>query len=316
MTIIRPPRLFAIGGAHIDRRGQINVPYVPGASNPGTMREEAGGGTFNAIRSTVQRGIDISILSVRGGDPAGQTVANAIEAAGIEDFSVTFIDRATPSYTAILDEHGDVVAALADMELYDLVFDRQLRRRTVHDTVRMADAVFSDANLPDNALERLATLCDGKPLYLLAISPAKVSRAARILPRIACLFMNQREALALIGEPAGLHPMEIARALRKNGLQCAVISHGSRPVLGFLNDHIFEIDPPHVPNVVDVTGAGDAMAGATVAALLLGKPLQEAMREGLAASYLTIQTAHSAPSFSKAEFENALALVPTARTLA
>ncbi|MGH6760222.1 MAG: carbohydrate kinase family protein [Phyllobacterium sp.] len=316
MTIIRPPRLFAIGGAHIDRRGQVSVPYIPGASNPGTMREDAGGGTFNAVRSAGQRGIDIGILSVRGGDPAGETVAKAIEAAGLDDLSITFIDRATPSYTAILDEHGDVVAALADMGLYENAFDRQLRRRSVRDAVRMADAVFSDANLPANALARLATLCTGKPLYVLAISPAKVSRTESVLSRIGCLFMNRREALTLIGSTGEVQSLDLVRTLRGKGLRSAMISQGNGPVLGFLDDHIFEVDPPFVQDIVDVTGAGDAMAGATVAALMRGKPFQEAMREGLAGSCLTIQTARAAPSFNTAEFENALALVPNARILA
>ncbi|TJW70096.1 MAG: carbohydrate kinase, partial [Mesorhizobium sp.] len=29
------PRILALGGAHIDRRGQVSGVYVPAASNPG-----------------------------------------------------------------------------------------------------------------------------------------------------------------------------------------------------------------------------------------------------------------------------------------
>ena len=118
------PKILAVGGAHIDRRGQMTSPFVPGASIPGTMREDVGGGAFNALRNAVGRGAAGSLLSMRGGDAAGDTVARAIAQAGIADLSAVFLDRATPSYTALLDREGDVVAALADMALYEIAFPK------------------------------------------------------------------------------------------------------------------------------------------------------------------------------------------------
>ena len=47
--------------------------------------------------------------------------------AGIADLSAVFLDRATPSYTALLDREGDVIAALADMALYELAFPKQMQ---------------------------------------------------------------------------------------------------------------------------------------------------------------------------------------------
>ncbi len=67
--------LFAVGGAHIDRRGQVSGAYVPGTSNPGVLSEEVGGVVFNALRNAVQHGVAASLLSVRGGDAAGDNVA-------------------------------------------------------------------------------------------------------------------------------------------------------------------------------------------------------------------------------------------------
>src|SRR5688572_30232114 len=87
-------KILAVGGAHIDRRGQMTSPFVPGASIPGTMREDVGGGAFNALRTAVQRGARGAILSMRGGDAAGDTVARAIAGSGIADLSAVFLDRA------------------------------------------------------------------------------------------------------------------------------------------------------------------------------------------------------------------------------
>ena len=145
---MRSPIILGVGGAHIDRRGQVAGDFVPGASNPGAMGEDVGGGTFNALRTAVQRGATGWMMSVRGGDAAGATVARAIADAGIRDLSVTFLDRGTPSYTAILSRDGDVLAALADMGLYDLAFPKQMRRSSLRAAAGGADAILCDANLP------------------------------------------------------------------------------------------------------------------------------------------------------------------------
>ena len=307
------PKLFAAGGAHIDRRGRISGAYIAGASNPGTMREEAGGGAFNALRDAVRRGCAGTLLSMRGGDMAGEAVARAIREASIADLSATFLDRATPSYTAFVEANGDVVAGLADMGLYDLAFAKLIGRRAVRDAIAEADGVLCDANLPQAALQKLAGLAGEKPLFAVAVSPAKVVRLKPILSRIACLFMNRREAAGLSDRKADDDPAELARALAASGLASGVISAGRESVVGFDAAGAFAIDPPCPRRVADSTGAGDALAGATVAALMRGGDLREAVRDGLAAALLTVETDTVVAAYDSRAFAEALALVPEAR---
>jgi pseudouridine kinase len=309
------PKILAVGGAHIDRRGQVTGAYVPGASNPGVMAEDVGGGAFNALRNAVRRGAGGAIMSVRGGDAAGETVSRAILDAGIADLSAIFLDRTTPSYTALLDRDGDVIAALADMALYEIAFPKQLRRASFRAAVAGADALLCDANLPAEALARLAALASGKPLFAIAISPAKVVRLSEILGTLACLFMNFREAACLAGLPGDARVDEIVARLRAMGLSSAVISHGGAPTVAFDGSGTFSILPPQPRKIVDVTGAGDALAGATMVALLRGLPLGEALREGMAAAMLAVESPASAPAFSARNFTAALALVPEAEAL-
>jgi sugar/nucleoside kinase (ribokinase family) len=310
---VTKPKLFAAGGAHIDRRGRISGAYVAGASNPGIMREEAGGGAFNALRNAVGRGCAGTLLSTRGGDMAGEAVARAVREAGIADLSATFLDRATPSYTAFVEANGDVVAGLADMGLYDLAFAKLIGRRAIRDVIAEADAVLCDANLPEPALARLAGLAGAHPLFAVAVSPAKAVRLKPILSRIACLFMNRREAAALSGGRADDDPEGLARTLAASGLASGVISAGKDSVVAFDAAGAFAIDPPSPRRTADSTGAGDALAGATVAALLHGSGLREAVREGLAAALLTIETDSVISAYDGRAFAEALALVPQAR---
>jgi sugar/nucleoside kinase (ribokinase family) len=302
--------ILGIGGAHIDRRGRVAVDFVPGASNPGTMREDVGGGTFNALRNAVRRGVEGWMLSVRGGDASGETVARAIATAGIRDLSVTFLDRSTPSYTALLDRSGDVIAALADMGLYDLAFGKQLRRASVREAVSAADAVFCDANLAAEALARIPKLADGKPIFAIAISPAKATRLSGVLGALACLFLNTREAAALTGLGRDANAVDMLGRLRGLGVDRAVLSSGANAVLAFEGDEAFAIKPPAPRIITDVTGAGDALAGACAAALMRGLPFVKAVREGMAAALLALESAEAVPAFAEADFAAALRLVP------
>lgn len=306
------PKILAVGGAHIDRRGQMTSPFVPGASIPGTMREDVGGGAFNALRSAVQRGAKGAMLSMRGGDAAGDTVARAIACSGILDLSAVFLDRATPSYTALLDRDGDVVAALADMQLYDIAFPKQLRRAKVREEIAAADALFCDANIPAAGLQRLALLAEGKPVFAIAISPAKAVRLTEVLPALSCLYMNRREAAALAGMGGDDSTESIVGRLKAMGLASGVITHGHDTVIAFDASGVVSIVPPSPREIADVTGAGDALAGVMTVALLNGLPLGKALREGVAAALLAIESPTSVPALSQRAFAGALALVPEA----
>lgn len=314
--MVKSAKILAVGGAHIDRRGQVSGAYVPAASNPGTMREDVGGGVFNALRSLARLGVSASLMSMRGGDAAGETVSRAIAEAGIADLSAVFLHRTTPSYTALIDRDGELITGFADMALYDLAFPKQLRRSKVREAVAEAEAVLCDANLPATALERLVGLAAGKPVYAIAISPAKVVRLIPVLKELAQVFMNRREAMVLAGVGANATERETVDGLRCSGLRSGVVTAGDGPVLGFDEAGAFSILPPAPRKVADVTGAGDALAGATIAALLRGLALRQALREGVAAATLAIESADAVPTFTAATFAEALALVPGAQEMA
>lgn len=192
--------ILVLGGAHVDRRGRIHAETAPGASNPGSWFVEAGGGAFNAARNLARLGHTVRLIAPRGGDAEGEIVAQAALAAGVDDTPFTFLDRATPSYTAIIERDGNLVVALADMELYRLFSPRRIQQRAVREAFAATDAVVTDANLPAETVAAIAAAAraNGKPAFGIAISPAKVVRFRDALPGLSGgLFMNEAEARAL-----------------------------------------------------------------------------------------------------------------------
>lgn len=286
--------ILVLGGAHIDRRGRIDAETMPGASNPGRWIEEPGGGGFNAARSLARLGLRIAMISPRGGDAIGQRVAQAALDAGIDDRPFTFLDRATPSYTAILERDGNLVIAIADMDLYRLFTPRRLKIRAVRDAILNAGALLIDANLPADTLEALARQAQalGKPVAGIGISPAKVVRYRDCLGAMDYLFLNAAEARTLTAASPS-DPSAWPALLRNIGLKGGVVTNGSGPVIAFNHEGDFALTPPKLETLVDVTGAGDSLCAGTLSQLVKGHGLAHSLKHGVALAGLTLLSPHA-----------------------
>jgi sugar/nucleoside kinase (ribokinase family) len=282
-------KILVLGGAHIDRRGLITGETSPAASNPGRWMEEAGGGGFNAARNLSRLGFDVRIISPRGGDATGEAVAAAAIEADVQDTPFVFLDRKTPSYTAILERDGNLIIALADMDLYDLFSPRRLRVRAVRDAIAATDAILCDANLPKDTLSALGKAAkeQGKLLAAIAISPAKVVKLQDALENIDILFMNEAEARTITGHSPE-KSADWPALLREAGVRGGVVTRGSNEVIAFVGENTASLQPPVLKEVRDVTGAGDALASGFLAGHLQGENIGESLRWGTAAAAITV----------------------------
>lgn len=309
---MKDAHILVLGGAHIDRRGRISGTTVPGASNPGSWFEEPGGGGLNAACNLSRLGHAVTLISPRGGDNEGETVARAAAAAGIDDRPFVFLDRRTPSYTAIIEADGNLVIALADMDLYGLFSPRRLMVRAVRDAIQASRLILADANLPRETLTRLAAVAreQGKPLAGIAISPAKVVRFRDALPALSFLFMNEAEAVALAGSRPD-DPRDWPRLLRQQGLAGGVVTRGRKPAIAFAETMTAVLAPPEIGALGDVTGAGDALAAGFLAAFLSGVPFGACLRTGVAAAGIAVRSPFAvADDMAPEKLAAAMALVP------
>ena len=125
-------------------------------------------------------------------------------------------------------------------------------------------------------------------------NPSSMALAPRLEPlldRLDLLTCNHLEAQALtqvkIDGPAKL--ISAALILVKQGVKRAVVTFGARG-LAYADQERSLYQPARPANLVDATGAGDALAAAMIEALLRDEPIGLCLQRGLAAAALTCES--------------------------
>ncbi len=268
---------MVVGGANVDVVARPAARAEAATSNPGTISVTAGGVGRNIAEVMARLGTPVSLVSAVGGDHHGDLVVEASSDAGIDLTHLRQVDGATGAYVALLDADGELVGGVADMTAAELGPDD-----VEPALLRSADLVVLDGNLRP---ETLAAAIDAAGTVPIALDPVSVPKSARL-----------REVLAgrrLFLISAGV--AELA-ALSSDGRPDAELVWERRgPAGSTLTGPAGAVDLPalFVENVVDVTGAGDAMLGAFLHAWLGGATGAEAAAYGHAAAALTVASAHT-----------------------
>ncbi|WP_372425283.1 PfkB family carbohydrate kinase [Salinarimonas chemoclinalis] len=281
-----PRRILCLGGAAVDRTYRVRDAVRLGTSNPAEAGVSHGGVARNVAETLARLGTPVAFAGVVGADAAGAEIVEALAARGVD---VSGVERTegtrTAEYVAVLAPDGALHVGLAAMDgLAGLDAGFVARTTPARDA---AGLVFAEANCAADALAALVDRARAAAwrLALDAVSVAKAARLPRDLAGVAVLFCARDEAEALVG--ASFPPGDLARALVDRGAAAVVVTLGA--------DGLVHADPSgatHRPappaEVVDVTGAGDALIAGTLHRLVSGVPLDDALAAGQALARLTI----------------------------
>jgi pseudouridine kinase len=292
-----------IGAANLDRKLRSLSGIALHTSNPASQSESFGGVARNIAENLARLGTPVALLTATGRDSSGAALLAHAQSLGIDTGGTLQLpDAASGTYTAVLDQDGEMVVALADMGLYDRLDAAFIDSRQAQ--IAASALVVADLNLPLATVE--AVIAQARrfdaPLVLVAVSEPKMARLPRELSGVRLLILNRGELAARAGrELASEADLDAAvLEVRAQGARDLVVTRGADGVLFTRGDTVVRLAAPAAP-VVDVTGAGDAFAAAVCWSLTQdisgNKPgdLELACRRGLQLSALTIgvpQTVH------------------------
>lgn len=287
--------VLVVGAAGIDTKGHALAPLQPGTSNPGRIRSTSGGVARNISENLARLGQDVVLLSAVGNDPSGERIRRRLETVGVDtDYLVVSSAHRTAAYIALYDAQKALIHSLDDMRVLAALTPQLIYRRRglIHD----ADMVVIDSNLSESAIKSLMKQATAYDVPVVA-DPTSTSLAERLKPHLADLYMvtpNAPEAEVLAGQTVKTRgqALKAAKKLVAQGVDIAVVTLAEKGVVYATDDTSGHI-PALSTNVVDITGASDAMSAAIIFALLNDFPLDEAVRLGASAAFLTLQTEDS-----------------------
>ena len=294
------PGVVVVGGANMDIKARSASRAVPGTSNPGRAAMSPGGVGRNIAENLARLGTRVYLVAAVGRDPLGDMLIRETADAGVHLDHVHRTATATGTYTAVLDRDGELVIAVSDMAATAELGPAQVD--AARDVICSAELLVLDGNLAAETLSYARNLAASAGVRTV-IEPVSVPKAA-MLAAIPGLFdrahpiylvtPNRDEVTALTGLPAGsvAELRAAAAALHASGVTYVWIRLGAAGSLLSGPDGTHRISAGRVPagrtEVVDVTGAGDALLGAFCHALLGGADPVEAARFGHAAAALSI----------------------------
>jgi pseudouridine kinase len=291
-----PPdgRVLVIGSACLDVIGRLREDFRSETSNPAYIRTTYGGVARNVAENLARLGQPVTLVSVVGQDQEGGQLLQQVASAGVNVEPVLRSStHPTSSYLAILSSSGRLQFALDDMRcLSELTSDRLRERSYLYE---QSSVLFVDGNLSRKTLRTAISLARKYNLPICA-DPATASLAGRLkahLPHISLLTPNGVEAGLLCDcefrESNRRQALQIAKKLVGQGVGIAIVTLAEFGVCYASSDTSGTLPAIHT-DILDPTGAGDALTAAVIFALLNDITLDEAVRLGVSAATLTLAT--------------------------
>lgn len=286
--------VLVIGSASRDVKGRPNGELKLGVSNPGRVHRRVGGVARNIAENLARLEVETILLTAVGRDSSGKHILKTCEASGINCTHVQIIPRARTSSNMIMfKENGDLLATITDFEVMESIDPDYLESKA--ELFENADMVVIDATLSPVALAKVFQMAARYHVGVCA-DPTSPNLAGRLCDYIDQLYMvcpNSTETTALCGldNPANDFETAIdaARHLVSLGAKIAVVTMAEKG-LAYADGSGGGFIPAINTRVVDPTGAGDAFSGAVIFGLLNDVPIDEAMRLGVTAASLTLQS--------------------------
>ena len=276
-------QVFVVGGAAVDITGRPDTICRLRDSNLGVVRIAPGGvGKNIAKRLTAYEDVQVELVTAIGKGYHAQMIQNDCEKNNVKLTHTLAFDEHTGTFLCVLDEDGDLQVGISDMKVLEHITPQYCK--SLLKTLNAADIVVLDSNLTPETLDYLTNNVTA-PIFYDPVSCAKATRIGGNIGKCYAIKPNRYEATFLAGKSCDT-VRGVYRAsdwFLEQGVQRVFISLGPEGVFwadangnGVLSSECDE--------VVDTTGAGDAMSAAIVHGCLTGLSTEDCAKAGNAAS--------------------------------
>lgn len=287
--------VLVLGVSVYDIFGFADQNYREKDSNPGRVGVSFGGVSRNIAENMARVGVNTKYITVVGDDEKGKSLLQDAKSKNLDvNDSLIIEGGSTPTYMAILDEHGEMQSAIVDMKIADLMTTEFVNSKA--DIIENADYMVLDVDNPVN-LEHILTKYAGKTKFIVdPVSASKVLKVKHLIKNLHTFKPNRHEAEVLCGFPIVCNEdvRKAGRYFRDLGIENVFISLDEDGI--YYNSQGKEgIVKANNVTVVNVTGAGDSCVAGLVHSYTHNYDVVETVKYAIAMSAITIshrQTIH------------------------
>ena len=320
--------VVVIGGANIDLRGRpVGEVLERHTSNPGRINVGLGGVGRNIAHTLALLNVPVTLLSAVGDDGEGIRILEETGKAGVKMEQIIISgEQPTGIYLAILDENGEMEVGVSDMKILEEISLEYLRSKAY--LIKGSKIVVMDTNIPEESIEYVVDLCNKVKVPVL-IEPVSMEKAKKLrkivngcekctvdyitpsrdeLKSIIEVEMSDNQNLDMemnmdMDMGLDLNIVNAVEKLKGKGIKNVIVTLGKRGVYvscgqggrggsseGVQQDELNKFMAPYRGEVVDVTGAGDALVAGLIYGIYKGYSMEVAVRFGLVAAALTVST--------------------------
>ncbi len=284
-------RVGVFGGSNMDICAQAQKPLLAGDSIPGKIAFSPGGVARNVAENLARLGLETHLLSVVGDDALGESLIRATRNAGVNTGAMFVLPgHHTSTYLSLHSPDGDMAYAVNDMDILLGLTPDLLQNHGL--AMSGADCWILDCNLTPSTLAWLFEMPTQPPIMVDAVSVSKCDKLLPWLGRIHTLKANRLEAQILSGltidEPEKAEMA--ALRLHQNGVQNVVISLGASGVSWCNARGVTGSRSADQLEIVNTTGAGDALLAGLVWGHLSGLALARAVEIAMICADITLSS--------------------------
>lgn len=277
-----------IGGANNDLQGFPKGKFKFSDSNPGIIKMSSGGVGRNISENLANLDVRVKLITALGDDLYGNKILLEAKNSNI-DMSDSFIlkGQSTSTYMSILDEEGDMVAAISHMDIYNHITPDMMKEKK--SAIENSKVCVLDTNLNEDVLEYILNSYKNIDFFLDTVSTAKAMRVQKLIGKFHTIKLNKIEAEMLSGIKINDNSdlKKASEYFLAKGVKRIFITLGKDGV--YYNDGVHEnhVTQP-VIKVVNATGAGDAFTAALVYCYLEDFDLEYTTKFSIATSVLAL----------------------------
>jgi len=284
--------VLVIGAAGMDMVGRVKSDLRIHTSNPAQIRFSFGGAARNVAENLLRLGTSVTLLTVVGSDESGERLIEAIADVGANvDAVLRSTQYPTGTYLAVVNRDGKLEYGLDDMRLMVELSPKYIHAQ--EELFEQASLLFIDTNLSKETLRTVISIARKVKLPVCAdpTSELLASKLIPYLPHIRLVVPNSGEASILCNRKTGpatrREAIDAAKCMISQGVEIAIVTMAELGVC-YATSETSGYVPPVRSDIIDPTGAGDALTAAVLFGLLNQMPIDDAVRLGVAAESLTL----------------------------